>query len=109
MNKVLEKAIELIEKYEWTKGAYARDAHGDSVDTWSKEACSFCALGFLRRARFELMHYPQLPSTVEKLVEQHVPEDFSGNISAFNDAPKTTKEDIIALFRKANESLHSRV
>jgi hypothetical protein len=103
-NTVLTKAIELAEKYEWTQKTYARDASGESVDTWSKDACSFCALGFIGRARFELMDETNaLLFVVESLVENCLPEEFHCNIPAYNDHPNTTKQDIIDLFKKANE------
>lgn len=33
----------------WCKGAFARDAFGNRVDPWSKEASSFCIFGAARR------------------------------------------------------------
>ena len=105
MNKVLTKAIELLDKYDWTQKTYARDSRGESVDTWSEDACSFCALGFLGRATYELgLPYSNgLPESPEMVVEKFVPEAFCNNIAAFNDHPGTTKQDIIDLFNKANE------
>ena len=102
MNKVLTKALELTEKYDWTRGTYARDARGEPVDTWDQDACQFCALGFLGRARFELQEKYGEKLSAEKLVEAHVPEGFSNNIASFNDCGNVTKQDIIDLFRKAN-------
>ena len=109
MNKVLTKAIELLEKYDWTQKTYARDARGEVVDTWSKDACSFCALGFIGRARFELdgTKNRELEFAVEHLIEDALPEGFHHNIAVFNDCHSTTKQDIIDLFRKANESSFS--
>ena len=104
-NIVLHRAIELLEKYDWTQKTYARDANGLEVDTWSEEACSFCALGFLGRATYEmgLPYSDGLPETPEMVVAKFVPEAFCNNIAAFNDHPGTTKQDIIDLFKKANE------
>lgn len=104
MNKVLTKALELLDKYEWTQKTYARDARGEVVDTWSEDACSFCALGFIGRARFELSKTKnlELEFIAENLVQDALPEGFYHNIAAFNDCPSTTKQDIIDLFRKAN-------
>ncbi len=106
MNKVLTKAIELLDKYEWTQKTYARDARGEVVDTWSEDACSFCALGFIGRARYELNDVENhgLEFATEHLVEDALPEEFHHNIAVFNDHHSTTKQDIIDLFRKANES-----
>ena len=47
---ILEDALELIEDPDrWTRGFYARDAEGVSVDPYSERACRFCALGAVAR------------------------------------------------------------
>jgi len=103
MNKVLEKAIELAEKYDLAKGWFARDAYGGELFTHSEKACAFCTMGFLDRAFHEIGGsgtyelYKQAFNSVADLLPENT------NIASFNDDPKTTKEDIIALFRKANE------
>jgi hypothetical protein len=48
--------------------------------------------------------YPGSIYTEEHLVEDLIPKEFHSNIPAYNDHPFTTKQDIIDLFRKANES-----
>lgn len=99
-NKVIERAIELLEQYGWTKGVYARDKDLNPTNSYGQDACSFCALGALGRAAHEL----DLDNTIpEFLVAKYLPVSFSVNIAAYNDDDRTTKEDIIALFRKANE------
>lgn len=104
-NTVVTKAIELTEKYGWNKHDYAQDKDGNYTDTFGEEACTFCALGFLGRAKHELGEDENygLNIDAEQLVAQFVPEAFCGNIAAFNDHPSTTKQDIIDLFKKANE------
>ena len=103
MNKILTKAIELTGKYDWTRGTYARDAKGNVVSVHSEDACQFCALGFIGRARYELEEdYLGEEFSAEKLVEAHIPEGFSNDIVSFNDCGNVTKQDIIDLFRKAN-------
>jgi hypothetical protein len=103
MNKVIEKAIELMDQYKWTQGSYARDKQENPEETFSRYACSFCALGFLGRARYELKVVEGYERAAESLVEAALPEGYF-NIAGYNDDPSTTKEDILNLFRKANES-----
>ena len=105
-NTVVTKALELTEKYGWNKHEYAQDKDGNYVNTFSEEACSFCTLGFLGRAQLELNNAGiyGLEFAAEQLVAKCLPKEFCGNIAAFNDHPDTTKQDIIDLFRKANES-----
>jgi len=105
-NTVLTKAIELMDKYEHTKGWFARDANGDEVGESSENACSLCAMGFIDLAWRQL--YYESDYNNDKLaqaygaVKECLPEGFE-NIALYNDAPETTKEDILNLFRKANE------
>jgi hypothetical protein len=48
--KVLNAAADLIEpEGRWTKGAFARDAYGEVVVPVCSEACSWCAVGAIRR------------------------------------------------------------
>jgi hypothetical protein len=73
---LIEKAIIRISNRDnWTQGVYARistDAHY-SVDWFSAKAKSFCVMGALRRAFYDVS-----PKTVEMITEA---ESFSWRIS----------------------------
>lgn len=47
--KKLNAAADLLETKGWTKGTYARDAHGESCQVTSRKATCFCLDGALRR------------------------------------------------------------
>lgn len=51
--EILRKAKEVLAEG-WTKGVFARDEHGAAVWDASPEACSFCAMGAVYRARRQL-------------------------------------------------------
>lgn len=107
-NQILTKAIELMEIYDLSKGAYARDAKGEECDVYAPEACSFCTLGILGRAAQEVSGqrlgnlYEDVTYIKATNLIQHALPRFS--IAMFNDKPETTKQDVIDVLRKANES-----
>jgi len=51
---ILQAARDVIAAGFWTKGWFARDKDGLMVNDTSKHACSFCALGALSGAAFDL-------------------------------------------------------
>lgn len=54
--RAFERAFELL-RAGWTRGAYARDAKGNSnVHECSSGAVSFCAIGALRRATLDTLN-----------------------------------------------------
>lgn len=88
----LRAARALIEKG-WTQRTYARDANGNVVEETDGGAVAFCAAGACwavssREARDALRRQVGL--------ETNTPDWPS--ISAFNDAPDRTQQDVLALF-----------
>lgn len=93
--QVLRDARALIDTPDkWAKGWCARLANGKATYAADSDAHSFCAVGSLLRVP---------PHNQQKTLEWlngFVPSRFH-RISLFNDHPKTTHADIMALFDRA--------
>lgn len=78
----------------WCRGAYARDGDGDAVDSRSRPAVSFCAIGATRAVRDEdgVEDTIQYLGKAAWIVGNHI------NIPHFNDAPTTKHRHILGLF-----------
>lgn len=87
------KAYEVLETYDWCKGAYARDEDDKECSPGNETATKFCALGAIMRAYDEL----GVNSVWMKL------EESIGYIQAnqWNDA-QTSKEPVIAKLKELN-------
>lgn len=94
MNKqVLTLARELIATPDrWTKGAIARNVHGDPVASRSADAVCWCALGAGLHVAGLILRVPDnaLPLDTE-----------ARTIESYNDLPSTTHADILAVFDRA--------
>lgn len=56
---ILRRAREIIsDPAKWTQGAFARDSQGSMIPPNHTAACSWCAIGALSRAAFELKAPP---------------------------------------------------
>lgn len=77
----------------WTKGAYARDANGQSVPSISGFAVCFCIIGANDR-------YGQNGFNIDNAVREKIPPAFQ-YLSDYNDHPDTTHADMKALFDRA--------
>lgn len=91
----------------WTQNAYARDKDDNITYIADQHACSWCLTGALHRAsldsstlgkNFMLVHQRL---EVRQLLEAHA----NGSLSSFNDSPKRTKEDVLALIDKVMDEL----
>lgn len=74
----------------WTKGTLARTAEGKATCVKDPDACRWCLFGMVMRC------YPfgdPMALAIKKLAER-VP---GGDISKFNDNPKTTFNDVVTL------------
>ena len=95
---IFEKAKELLNQGEWIKRDYAKDKNSNNVGKYSPEATSFCLVGALDKACFDL----KLP--ISKLIDSIYKLQYLSNINltltAYNDYPSTTKEDILNLLDK---------
>jgi hypothetical protein len=107
---ILTRAHELTEKYGWTKGEYARDAAGNKVSSRSDEACSFCTLGFIGRAAFELglqtenrklTGYEEWNAAVMR-VRNLIPPNVG--VIDWNDKFATSLDDVRSVFQRAAAS-----
>lgn len=100
-------AAELIEHGGWTQGAEARDANGNKVSALSDFACSWCAMGALRRVADstrltgadKIAVIAGLPLT--PILSLHP-------LATFNDDRDRTKEEVINLLREAGTKLKER-
>lgn len=101
-DKLRETAIDLTHKYGWTQGVLARDAKGVVTSVEGPEAVSFCAVGFLKKAK-------QITGVSEKVYEkvltsvQHkvlVLNQGSAGVAYSNDFIATSVEDVREWFKK---------
>lgn len=104
MMNVLVEGRGRVEKG-WTKGAYARDATGVSVNERSPKAVAWCASGAIRSViRNDVAHAARL--ALESVV------DYQGSwapLVGFNDDEATTQADVLALYDRAIRSARSEV
>ena len=113
VTQVLVRAKELIEKG-FTKGAPARSEEGRAVPSVSEFATSWCSVGAIRKSCFESGSVEMHAPAFEILSRQIEPKEFDHDlnrerlfglhrerIAAFNDEPKTTQADVVALFDAA--------
>lgn len=81
----------------WTKGAYARDSHGTTVDPQSKHAVQWCLSGALWK---ESSGFDAGTSCFFAIREY-----IGISIIIWNDAPERTFDDVTALLDKAIEDM----
>jgi hypothetical protein len=89
------KAYELLEKADWTQGAFARDSKGVYVDLYSEEAVSFCSVGAIGRANCGEAYPHHKVVALCNLLEVNL-------LTKWNDDPDRTKEEVIAALRGAD-------
>jgi len=102
------KAYEIFEKPDtWTRGTFARDAHGNLVEPEDRHACQFCLMGAIWKV------YPEGPSRSEALTRATrvlygrvpaLPTRQAGYscLSGFNDHIAQSQSEIHALLREAD-------
>lgn len=88
----LRKARELVAKG-WTKRAFARKRNGKICVLDSKDACSFCASGAMRRIMGG-ESYIEGWKMLERAIDPY-------SIIAWNDDPKRTQAEVVAAFDRA--------
>ena len=82
----------------WLQGKQARTGIGTSARACSRRAQSFCVVGALRRAAWELD--PGLsPQILRGLIEDHLPPNRGAE--DWNDAPRRTHAQVLRLLDKA--------
>ena len=96
---VLVRAYDLLTEYGISREAYARDGNGQSCATTWEHVQSFCSVGAISRATFDLMgkFNHELAIASEVLLRE---EAGIVGITRWNDYV-ATDEEILATFRKA--------
>jgi len=98
----LKRARKLLEKPErWTQDSPARDKDGFICDSSDRHAVSFCAIGSV--AKF-VHKYSEVAALAEKALESCLPKGW-GFVSSYNDHPRRTHKQILALFDRAIRKL----
>ena len=92
--EVLIQARGFIERG-WTQRASARAAEGYPVRSKSPSACEWCASGAIRAVLPNSRNIKEFWEYFFDLVKPHF------SLIEFNDDPKTTKEDVLALYDEA--------
>ncbi len=98
--KVLDKAIDLLDKKGWCQNQFAKDKKGCSVAIGSKEAASFCVQGALLKAGVNNLKF-DTSLKVYNVLNQLVPEGYI----EWNDEKGRTKEEVIDLLIGARSML----
>lgn len=104
---ILHEAQKLIRpRGAWTQNAYARTKAGEAVLISASDASCFCTIGAIAK----VLGYHNGPSVlddhpvVELLCKAlNSPRQDVGAVMIFNDARKTRKKDVLALFDRAIE------
>lgn len=93
--KILQ-AMEIIgDRKRWTKGTFARDSDGVTINPRDSDAVCFCSIGALDKVKSS--------ATVKDYVFTSVPlttYGFAGVVD-FNDAPETKHKDVMNMFMTA--------
>ena len=88
----IKDIIKLYEDNEWTQFYNARDMFNNGCRSNSSLACKFCLNGAIHKVTKTMDEYER----VHSIIQQHIPID-DYFITAWNDSPKRTKEDVIKL------------
>ena len=101
MSSVKEDLIKARAKIEkgWCQGVAARDINGESVHATSSDAVQFCILGALGSVRGRIS--VEGTSWLYHAIHNGAPKLGGFTISAYNDAPWRTQEEVLAIFDKA--------
>lgn len=100
---LLSKAADLLEQPNaWCQGSIARDAKGERVGVaQSPRACSWCIIGAVVKAAGSV----KLPDgIIHKIKNAAVADDVYLSLGSWNDEPSRTKNDVVAVLRKAAEA-----
>ncbi|MBC2806583.1 hypothetical protein C3Y94_025875 [Rhizobium ruizarguesonis] len=103
-HEILAAGRELLSNPDhWTKGAPARDRKGESIIPYDPKATCFCTIGAIHKVvgpqQLELKRQV-VGYLIEALDTGH---KVSAILSAFNDHPKTSHDQVLELWDKAIE------
>ncbi len=88
----------------WSQGNYTRDRDGNSTEILSPETCRWCLSGALMCADVEPMHhhtYYRAENILRDAIEGKTGKAMT--IVGFNDHPKTTHAEVLAVLDAASE------
>ena len=106
---ILKAAREILQdEKRWTKGYFARTAAGDRVESCNKAAVCYCAMGAIDKAAVEARE-PRFgvgDDAIDALAK-FLPDGHQKSVASFNDNPKTTHAEVLALFDQAIAKLES--
>jgi len=100
--KLLKTGRELVSRG-WCKQDLFQDASGQgTASTHYQEGYSCCAMGGIYAAKKMANAEEDNYDVAVRLLNSCAPKDFRTKaLSVYNDAPETTKEDILALYDRA--------
>lgn len=99
---VLIQARERIEKKGWCQGAVAKDSDGEEVGAKDPKAVAYCIIGAVQAVTPPTT--PDLEDSAFVSLEDWLPSVAGDNymgLAFFNDRPRTTKADVVAVFDRA--------
>lgn len=91
----------------WCKGASAKDKSGRPVIASNPAAASFCLIGAIEKVTspYEVDGTRDVSHVVEEVLRDRLRTEIgTGLIAPFNDHPKTTKDDVLALLDRTIET-----
>lgn len=93
----------------WTQNAFARKPYGNgdkgvATGIGDPEATRFCAIGAIQRWAWTLGKSELAQPVLESVFRELYDRGFN-TIESFNDAPKTTKEQVVDVLRRAENRL----
>lgn len=110
---ILKRAREILsDPLAWCKDTFARDKEGMKVWSGSVRACQFCAIGAIARAAKDLDASTSDHHAAELTLEEQVPLHYrqtvsigKGSVASYNDDPRRTHSEILALFDRTIEDV----
>ncbi len=80
----------------WTKGSFARNRSGRLVLSWHVDAKKWCAMGALNAEGPPFGNVQAALDFLSRVLPRNL-----GSVDVFNDAPETTKQDVLDLYDRA--------
>jgi hypothetical protein len=92
-----DKAWKLLEATDWCQGESAKDDQGRAIYPRHEKACSFCTMGAIDLI-YEGLNYSKAFRKVFEAVNKL--EQKRTYVSAWNDDPARTKEEVVNLLKE---------
>ena len=119
MRDVYVRAKELLLEKGWCQGSRALDAEGESVRAVDSRAASFCLIGAIARARYDVAYESGVNAVGSWWLTAEPIESYvstlgswsigSSGLAQFNDKPGRTKEEVIAVLDAVIAGLPERL